>query len=220
MVGPVERAATPYAVTESQSPQAIARFEAHRDQELGRSGVPGAASPSIANYRIDGSDPMSMLRNFGNRFMATEKEFNQQLDRMTGKAMASGSGTGHHGGNGAGTGSGTGQHGGEVTIDRDGMRQGAAAGSFPEILARAPFDRSARQPMPGSNEVPVDPPMGSDLTTDAVASVMGSANAAMDMAVEGVKLNGTMMTMQKLQAFAQIGTEIGKGAISSLLKAQ
>ena len=218
MIGPVDRAAIPFAVTEAQSPQAIARFEAHRDQELGRAAVPGAASPSIANYRIDGSDPMSMLRNFGNRFMATEKEFNQQLERMMGKA--SGSGTGHHGGNGPGTGSGTGQHSRELTIDREGMRQGGATGSFPEIVARAPFDRSARQPLPGSNEVPVDAPIGSDPTTDAVNSVMGSAHAAMDMAVEGVKLNGTMMTMQKLQAFAQIGTEIGKGAVSSLLKAQ
>jgi hypothetical protein len=74
--------------------------------------------------------------------------------------------------------------------------------------------------MPGSNEVPLDAPIGSDPTTDAVRSVMGSAHATMDMAIEGVKLNNTMMTMQKLQAFAQIGTEIGKGAISSLLKAQ
>jgi hypothetical protein len=89
-----------------------------------------------------------------------------------------------------------------------------------QILANAPFDQGARQPMPGSNEVPLDLPIGSDTTTDAIRSVTASANAAMGIAREGVKLNNAMMNLQKLQAFAQIGVEVGRGAVSSLLKAQ
>lgn len=207
MVGPVERGQAPFSVTEAQSPQAIARFEAHRDSELGRGTVPGSASPSIASYRIDGADPLSQLRSFGNRFMAAEADYQKQLDKMTGGP----------------TGSGSSSASGEMRIDRDGVApQGSdgAPGSLTQILANAPFDQGARQPMPGSNEVPLDPPIGSDTTTDAIRSVTASANAAMGIAREGVKLNNAMMNLQKLQAFAQIGVEVGKGAVSSLLKAQ
>ena len=209
MVGPVDRGHAPYAVTEAQSPQAIARFEAHRDSELGRAAAPGAASPSIATYRIEGSDPLSQLRSFGNRFMAAEADYQRQLDRMVGGSSHSGSPSS--------------ASAGEMRIDRDGtMSAGGdgAPGSLTQILANAPFDQSARQPMPGSNEIPLDTPFGSDTTADAIRSVMASANASMGIAREGVKLNNAMMNMQKLQAFAQIGTEVGKGAISSLLKAQ